>query len=146
MDFYQTRMGRIFFERQIPQLIDAMQGLTAALEKPVPTVGLPATPDPKFLHDLYFGRYEPEVFKVTPESRQLGRAVSSAHNALVETLSEASLEMLETYEKALSEQSAIVTQRAYESGVRAAVQMILAGLLVPQTPGVSEDAGEETVK
>jgi hypothetical protein len=146
MDFYQTKMGHIFFEQQLPQLIEAMQGLTAALEKPAPIMKLPATPDPKFLHDLYFGRYEPEVFKVTEESRQLGRAVSSAHNALVETLSETSLEMLEAYEKALSEQSAVMTQRAYESGVQAAVQMIMAGLSTSQTSDVSKDAEEEAMK
>ena len=80
------------------------------------------------MHDLFFGDYEPEVYQVTPEIQQLGRAVSSAHIALVETLSEEGLRRLNAYEKALSERNAAVTELAYESGVRAAVQMIVAGL------------------
>ena len=51
MEFYQTQMGRAFFERQLPQLIDAVNALAAALSKPVPAAVLPVSADPKFLRD-----------------------------------------------------------------------------------------------
>ena len=136
MQFYETKMGRIFFEHQVPQLIAAVEKIAAALSSSVPPALLPVEADSKFLHSLFFGCYEPEVYQVTPESQQLGQAVSIAHDALKETLSEEGQKRLDTYEKALSERNAAVTELAYESGVRAAVQMILAGLsyqAVPQT-------------
>ena len=43
MEFYQTQMGRAFFERQVPQLIDAVNALAAALSKPVPAAVLPVS-------------------------------------------------------------------------------------------------------
>ena len=127
MQFYETKMGHAFFEHQVPQLITAVEKLAAALSRPSLPITVPEA-DPKFLHDLFFGSYEPEVYQVTPEIQQLGRAVSSAHVALAETLSEEGQRRLDAYEKALSERNAAVTELAYESGVRAAVQMIVAGL------------------
>ncbi|WP_287826921.1 DUF6809 family protein [Oscillibacter sp.] len=127
MQFYETKMGHAFFEHQVPQLITAVEKLAAALSRPSLPITVPEA-DPKFLHDLFFGSYEPEVYQVTPEIQQLGRAVSSAHVALAETLSEEGQKRLDAYEKALSERNAAVTELAYESGVRAAVQMIVAGL------------------
>lgn len=127
MQFYETKMGHAFFEHQVPQLITAVEKLVAALSRPPLPVTMPEA-DPKFLHDLFFGKYEPEVYQVIPEIQQLGRAVSSAHIALAETLSEEGRKRLDAYEKALSERNAAVTELAYESGVRAAVQMIVAGL------------------
>ena len=55
MEFYQTQMGRAFFERQLPQLIDAVNALAAALSKPVPAAVLPVSADPNFLRNLFFG-------------------------------------------------------------------------------------------
>ena len=127
MQFYETKMGHAFFEHQVPQLITAVEKLAAALSRPSLPITVPEA-DPKFLHDLFFGSYEPEVYQVTPEIQQLGRAVSSAHVALAETLSEEGQRRLDAYEKALSERNAAVTELAYESGVRATVQMIVAGL------------------
>lgn len=133
MQFHETRMGHVFFEHQVPQLIAAVENLAAALSRPASAAALPEA-DPKFLHDLFFGRYEPEVYQVAPEIKQLGRIVTEAHDALAETLSEEGLRRLDAYEKALSAQNAAVTELAYESGVRVAVQMIVAGLSRP-APG-----------
>lgn len=144
MQFYETKMGRIFFEHQVPQLIAAVEKVAAALSRPAPPAILPTEADPKFLHSLFFGSYEPEVYQVTPESQQLGKAVSTAYDALKETLSEEGQKRLDVYEKALSERNAAVTELAYESGVHAAVQMILAGLsyqAAPQTDIDKEEVG-----
>ena len=130
MEFYQTQMGRAFFERQVPQLIDAVNALAAALSEPVPAA-LPVSADPNLLRDLFFGDYEPEIFKVSPELQRLGQTVSQDYKALTATLSEDSMKLLEEYETAVSERNIAVTERAYEAGIRAAVQMIMAGLSRP---------------
>ena len=131
MQFYETKMGRNFFEHQVPQLIAAIEKVAAAIPRSAPPALLPAEADPKFLHNLFFGSYEPEVYLVTPEIQQLSRTVSNAYHALKGTLSEEGLKRLEVYEKALSERNAVVTELSYESGVRVAVQMIMAGLFIP---------------
>ena len=54
--------------------------------------------------------------------------MDQAHKSLILTLSEDSIKQLEKYETALSERNIAVTEQAYKAGVRAAVQMIVAGL------------------
>lgn len=131
MDFYDTRMGRTFFEHQVPQLIQAIQALTATLEKPSPAAILPVEPDPEFLSGLYYGNYQPGIFEPTPETRRFTRAVNKAHAALEETLSGDSHEKLQQYEDILAQRDSADLERAYESGFRTAVQMIAAGLSQP---------------
>ena len=134
MEFYQTQMVRAFFERQVPQLIDAVNAL-AALSKPAPVAVLPVAADSNFLRDLFFGDYEPEIYKVSPELQRFNRAVDQAHTSLVATLPEDSVAQLEEYETALSERNIAVTEQAYQAGIRVAVQMIVAGL----SPSISNE-------
>ncbi len=138
MNFHETKMGHIFFEHQVPQLIKAVNALTAALSTPAPAMGLPVSPDPRFLDSLFFGRYQPEIYEVSSESRQLNHAVNLAHKALMETLPEQCREKLEAYEAALSERNTAMAEQAYESGIRMAVQMIVAGLSQPVTENKKE--------
>lgn len=134
MDFHETKMGHHFFERQFPQLIAALNALTAALSKPVLTAAtLPVSVDPEFLSDLFFGDYEPEIYKVSPELQRLNQIVNQDYKSLVATLSEDSVKRLAEYETALSKRNVAVTEQAYKAGVHAAVQMILAGLSDPAT-------------
>lgn len=135
MEFYQTQMGRAFFERQVPQLIDAVNALATALSKPAPAAVLPVAADSNFLRDLFFGDYEPEIYKVSPELQRFNRAVDQAHTSLVATLPEDSMAQLEEYETALSERNIAVTEQAYQAGIRVAVQMIVAGLSPPISNG-----------
>lgn len=131
MNFHDTKMGHIFFERQLPQLIQSIQALTAALDKPASQVLLPVEPDPSFLSELYFGNYECGVFKQTAEPNELEQAVKQAYNALAETLPERNREELEAYLDAAAERNSDNMRRAYESGFCTAVQMIMAGLSWP---------------
>ena len=135
MEFYQTQMVRAFFERQVPQLIDAVNALAAALSKPAPAAVLPVAADSNFLRDLFFGDYEPEIYKVSPELQRFNRAVDQAHTSLVATLPENIVAQLEEYETALSERNIAVTEQAYQAGIRVAVQMIVAGL----SPSISNE-------
>lgn len=128
MNFYETRMGRSFFEHQLPQLIRAIQDLTVALEKPAQQVTLPVEGDPEFLSELYYGNYEPGIFKSTPESAELIQKLNDAYGVLAETLSEESSARLDRYLEIAAERSAADARLAYESGFRTAVQMIVAGL------------------
>lgn len=79
MNFHDTKMGRTFFGHQLPQLIQAIQALTAALDKPAQTIALPVEADPEFLSRLYMGEYESAPFRQTPQGAEITRAVNAAH-------------------------------------------------------------------
>lgn len=128
MSFYKTQIGRHFFERQIPQLIKAVEGLASAISKPAQTAVLPVEPDSEFLSELYYGNYEPGLFKEVPETSELTHAVNDAYAFLAETLSEESKERLELYLDKQSERHCANIKRAYESGFRTAMQLVFAGL------------------
>ena len=125
MNFHDTKMGHAFFEHQLPQLI---QALTAALDKPVQAVALPVEADPEFLSRLYMGEYESAPFRQTPEGAEITRAVNVAHEELEAVVPESCHEKLMKYQDTLTMREGVDLQMAYESGFRAAIQMIAAGL------------------
>ena len=131
MNFHDTVMGRRFFEHQLPQLIQSIQGLTTALDKPAQPAVLPVEPDSEFLSELYYGNYEPATFKSTPEGDKLIQELNAAYNALAETLSEESRGKLDLYLEIAGERNAMDARLSYESGFRTAVQMIMAGISRP---------------
>lgn len=131
MDFYQTPMGHTFFERHVPQLIQAIEALTSALDKPAQAVTLPVEADPEFLSRLYLGEYESAPFRQTPEGVEITRAVNAAHKDLEAALPESCHEKLMKYQDTLTMREGVDMQMAYESGFRTAVQMIAAGLSRP---------------
>lgn len=94
MNFHNTKMGHIFFERQLPQLIRSIDALAAALGKPAQPVVLPVEADPEFLSKLYLGEYESAPFQQTPEGAELTRAVNKAHEELEALLPESCHEKL----------------------------------------------------
>ena len=128
MSFYQTPMGHAFFEHHVPQLVKAIQALTAALNKPAPALTLPVEADPEFLSRLYLGEYESAPFRQTPEGAEFTRAVNAAHKELEAVLPECCHEKLMKYQDTLTMREGVDLQMAYESGFRTAVQMIVAGL------------------
>lgn len=131
MNFHETRMGHIFFEHQLPQLIQSIQALTAALGKPPQAVLLPVEADPNFLSELHFGNYESDVFKSNPEWRKLILELNDAYDTLIETLSGENCGMLDRYLEIAGDRNMMEAKLAYESGFRTAVQMIMAGMSRP---------------
>lgn len=132
MNFYETKAGRIFFEGQLPQLIHALQDIAGALSQTAAPLKLPLEADPKFLDDLYWGRYEPAVFHRHEKTKQLDAAVMDTRSRLQQLLPTEARESYEKYQAALEERTSYLVQQSYESGYRTAVQMILAGLTNPE--------------
>lgn len=131
MNFYETQMGRRFFDAQLPNLIRALEQIAVALAKPAaPTYTLPIKPDPDFLRDLYYGDYEPSVFREDGRHAELNHAVSAAEVALRNELraNNAALTAFDAYQHAQAERNGAVIEQAFESGYQTAVQMIMAGL------------------
>ena len=86
LNFHETKYGSNFFHVQLPSLIKALERVADSLDRSG-TAPQGAVPDPNFLRDLYYGDYEPSIFK-EQSSRQmeLNRAVSAAETILREAM------------------------------------------------------------
>ena len=83
MNFHETICGRRFFDAQLPHLIKALERIADGLTRPKMSLPHGMTVEPNFLHDLYYGEYEPSVFKEQDKKQQvLNHTVSAAETAL----------------------------------------------------------------
>lgn len=130
MNFYETKMGHIFFNHQMPELIRTLQEIATALSKPAPAaVQLKDVGEPDFLHNLFYGNYEPDIYGCVTVPSRLDQNVKEAEKALLPALGE-SKKLFEQYQAAIYERSSIAEQ-SYCCGYRTAVQMIVSGLTAP---------------
>lgn len=141
MNFHETICGRRFFDAQLPHLIKALERIADGLTRPKMSLPHGMTIEPNFLHDLYYGDYEPSVFKKqSSRQKELNQAVSAAEAALRNALqqSPAAVKAFEAYQLAVGEQHSAVTEQAFESGYRTAMQMLMAGLSWPEGKNAAE--------
>lgn len=135
MNFHETKAGHVFFESQLPRLTKALEEIAAALSHLQPAMKLDARPDQELLSSLFYGSYDPERYQSHEQIRVLNRQVSQAEIALRKTLTPEADRMLDVYQRADNLRDDAVAEQAYASGFRTAVQMLLAGSVVPQTQG-----------
>ena len=145
MNFYETKMGNIFFNSQIPKLISALQDIASALSKPAaainpdgtallkpaPAIRMDSVADPDFLHDLLYWMYETEVFGNREQLAPFDADVTQAEKALLPALGQ-SQELFEQYQAAVSRRNDAEIERAFCSGYRAGANAFLNGLFAPQ--------------
>ena len=87
MNFHETKMGSHFFNCQIPELIKALREIAAALSKPAPAViQLAETGEPDFLHNLFYGNHEPDIYGCVTVPSRLDQNVKEAEKALLPAL------------------------------------------------------------
>ena len=83
MNFHETIYGHRFFEAQLPNLIKAMERIADGLAHLEAGSPQSTTPTSSFLHDLYYGDYEPSVFKKqSSEQKKMDKSVSAAEAVL----------------------------------------------------------------
>lgn len=136
MNFHETVYGRRFFESQLPKLIRALENISASLPQPGASGSGKLVINPDFLHDLYYGDYEPSVFKTQSEKqKQFNHNASVAEELLRQKIcnSSAALAAFEAYQLAAGECSSIVAEQAFESGYQTALQMLAAGFISSET-------------
>ena len=141
MDFHEPTYGPHFFDAQLPHHIKALELIADGLAHTETASPQGIAPDPRFLHDLYYGDYEPSVFKKqSSRQKELNQAVSAAEAALRDVLrqSPAAVKAFEAYQLAVGEQHGAVTEQAFESGYRTAMQMLMAGLSQPEGKTTAE--------
>ena len=141
MNFHETKMGTVFFNCQLPELVKALREIADALKKPAPAaLRLAVTGEPEFLHNLFYGNYEPDIYGCVTVPSRLDQNVKEAEKALLPALGQ-SQRLFEQYQTAVSERNSAIAEQSYCCGYRTAVQMIVSGLAAPQqqTGGVPDE-------
>ena len=103
MNLHETEYGRRFFNSQLPSLIKALERIAESLSAPKQSLSADFVADPDFLHDLYYGDYEPSVFKTQSEhQKQLNHNASMAEELLRQKMgnSPEAIAALEAYQLA----------------------------------------------
>lgn len=138
MNFHKTEMVQKFFARQLPLLIEALQGIAQTRPKSdtkaAKVLSALSTGETDILSDLYNLDYMPESMKRRkndPHNQEVHRAME----ALLETLSPEQRELFLQYEGAENTRGSSISCRAYKDGVRLAVQVIMAGCAIPVHTG-----------
>lgn len=120
MEFFQTRMGQEFFNKQLPSLIRSLERLGEVLSPHIAMPGVDA--DPEFLSKLYYGEGGLLDGKITPEGRRLAEKVSVAYHELRAVLSEEGRQKLEAYDQAIAARESYQKEWAFEAGVQFAMK------------------------
>lgn len=132
MQFYETQMGKIFFQGQLPKLIGALEGIAAALRSPSSVYQVPLEVSPDFLSKLYYGEYDPSDELESEEQKQCAKKIMACQEALRAVCSETVWEQIENYRSLLDERGSIEREQAFSAGVRIAMRMVAAGLSAPK--------------
>lgn len=144
MNFNDTVAGRRFFEHQLPGLIKALQGIADALSRPQPVIQIPAENSEKVLHDLFYGQYEPDIWRRSQQSREYDRALKAHQAKMRETLSPDLWELAEEYRRLLEDRHLFHAEKSFESGYATAIKMITAGLAaIPRGQAQEEGTKDE---
>lgn len=138
MNFHETKIGQHFFNRQLPALINALEKTAAALSQPVHTILPPESPDKEFLSTLCNSTFDPERYQSLEKMQSLNQQAAQAEQALREQLTPQTFHLLDAYESMTFARSDTMSELAFESGFRTAVQMMLAGRTLPK----KEDYGK----
>lgn len=139
MNFYETKMGHIFFNSQIPQLINALKEIGSALSSLPRTAVLSLSAenaDSDLLGSLYYGTYEPESFQ--GDEQEMTQTVRRAQAALDAVMPKGSQKALDNYQSAVAARNTAISEQAFRAGYRLAVQMLLAGITVPSPDGTKD--------
>lgn len=132
MQFYETQMGKIFFQGQLPKLIGTLESIAAALRSPPPTCQVPLEISPDFLSDLYYGRYDPSDEPESEEQKQCTKKIMACQETLRAVCDETAWEQIERYRSLLDERGSIEREKAFSAGVRTAMKMVATGLSAPK--------------
>ena len=130
MNFHETIMGKRFFESQLPQLIQALRDIAARQPQPVAVIDLAGEPEaPDLLKTLY---QQSAVFEHTETLHQYNLAAIKAQKGFLPYLSAESRTAFDEYQQIVENRCGDLSELAYRTGFETAVQLILAGLLMPR--------------
>lgn len=131
MEFYKTKAGKLFFERQLPHLIDALTDIAAAMQKPRPVFKLEQEVPPDFLESLYNGYVDPAAYADTDALKAQNADITVHQKQMREAFTPEMWEAVEQYRTLLDTRGAMEQGQAFAAGFRYAAVLLAAGLAAP---------------
>lgn len=133
MNFHETKMGRIFYERTAPRIAKALEVIAKRLDAPAATAVLPGTCEvpADFLAELYQGSYDPSD---EPDSEDVARCTAEIMTEEDNLRTSVSLDTWRQFDHILSlvsKRGDSQREQAFAAGFRSAMMMVIAGLTRP---------------
>lgn len=129
MNFYDTKLGDIFFNAQLPALIDALKQIADALDKPAPApIKLSADVPPDYLTELYYGNLDLSMKIDSDELRQHTRDAIGIQEKLKDRLSAEDWELVTQLTTLIGNRACDESAKSFQAGFCTAIQMVTAGL------------------
>lgn len=143
MNFYETKLGDIFFNTQLPALIEALNTLSETLKKPAaPVIKLPVSVSPDYLTEFYYGNLEPDTKIDSPEIRQHTKNAIKIQETLKQRLSDEDWELVQQLQSVIDARSCDENAKSFQTGFCTAIQMVAAGLAAPCAEDTGGDLNE----
>lgn len=129
MQFYETNLGKQFFNKQMPELIHVLKDIAEALRYPqTPAVNLPVEVPPDYLTEFYYGNLEPNTKIQNDTIRQSIRDAIAVQKKLKDRLTKEDWELVAELNTLLDNRSCEETAVSFQTGFCTAMQMVAAGL------------------
>lgn len=137
MEFYETIMGKRFFEHQIPRLLDALERIGNALEnlqnvsliQPFSAVFTTESQEEELIDLLYDRALKSSEFSKVTHSTKGRQETLSALKKLEETLSKEQWNLFLQYNAAVNLRSSEESREMFRQGYGTAIRIMAVGLL-----------------
>lgn len=133
MNFYEIKAGKIFFEVQLPKLIQALDGLAESLAKKPSMVTLSAKVPENYLEELYYGNLKLGADSGERYQNEGMREIALAFDELEATLTPEQQELCRKYSMLVNRYNSEETCRMFQHGFKLAVNLMAAGLAAPKS-------------
>lgn len=132
MNFHETKMGRIFFESQLPELISALQDISQSFKEPRAVLKVDHAVPKDFLTELYYGNYDPSDATDSEAIRQHTQEIINCQDFLRALTTPEVWAHIEQYRTLLDTLSAMEREQAFAAGFQSAMTILAAGLAQPE--------------
>lgn len=142
MNFYETQMGKRFFEGQLPKLIRVLEDISLSLSRKTAPFTLPAEIPENFLEELYYGNLEIGIYSQEGYSNHDMKEIIAVQDELQAQLTPEQWDLFQKCNALTGERNLKEANRMFQHGYRLAVNLIVAGL---QEPKKEENQDGKTV-
>ena len=128
IQFYETPMGKTFFQGHIPKLVKALTDIAGSLRNPAAITFHQSGDYDAFLTALYHGNFAPDEEPNNERQSSCTKIILAFQEQLRSVLNQEQWSEVERYRSMLEERHCTDREQAFAAGFRCAVTMLAAGL------------------